>query len=212
MCSTWSFSLEVQGRTPHLWSLWKAVAILYWLTIIALGLILRTGLRQRSIAKSWWLIGMQKKSGSINQINLNPPHCLNCGMENASGNWCNTSFLLPAGCPCANIVSTDELENAHISEGDHDHFSVCCPHFLQICFITSMYTWRPSKSSDCAWRWVESPFNVFKTPLLPSVTSVWQKLIDVMQAMHESSLYSNQSTSKRCPHKYDALLYLFWGR
>ena len=50
-------------------------------------------------------------------------------------------FLLPTRCPhCANIVSTDELENACVTDSGHDCVSVCCPHCLSRFVSSLQYT------------------------------------------------------------------------
>ena len=113
------------------------------LTVIALGLILRTGVRQERCQKL--MAHWNAKGEWFNKPNeFEPPQCLNCGMENASGNFHPFGMqhqFLPARCPhCANIVSTDELENAHISEGDHDHISICRPHCLHRFVSSLQYT------------------------------------------------------------------------
>lgn len=56
--------------------------------------------------------------------------------------WDTTQeFLLPTRCPhCANIVSTDELENACVTDSGHDCVSVCCPHCLSRFVSSLQYT------------------------------------------------------------------------
>ena len=172
------------------------------LTVIALGLILRTGVRQRSVAKSWWLIGMQKKSGSISQMNLNPLNVWTVAWRMLQGTFtllgCSTSFCLLDAlimrilCPQTNwrmhifqkVIMTT-LAYVALNSTDLFRFNIHVE-TLEI------------KRLLCR-RWVESPFNVFKTLYCCHQLHLYDKSWSMWRKQRTSLLFhSNQSTSKRC--------------
>ena len=151
---------------------------------------------------------MQRKSGLINQMNLNLPQCPNCGMENVSEN------LLPTRCPqCANIVSVEELEKARVTV-DCNRVNVSCPH-CPCTFVSSLqYTHGDPRNQVILVH--EDGWSPHSTSARHSIAAITVTHACMTKADRCDANYARvfsfipvSQLPKDAPHKYDAFLNLF---